>query len=186
MASFIFWAALATARAQESDSCFPPLDEPITSWSTSGASQRLHIASGAGKRVSVTFRAILAELETTWIQGPYDTTTDGLLIDVDTSQAWLHKAAEDYVTDLIVTADVSGVRVRAPVAYLAWPNGQAAGAVVWTGEQQRTLAPHGVLATSSVAATVDTTNPEERWMPDVSDSAPARQPRELPDTGGVP
>jgi hypothetical protein len=98
----------------------------------------------------------------------------------------MHPAAADYVTDLAAMLTVGRRQVRAPDAFVTWPEGPEATPVLWTTSEQRALAPQGVLRPELRVWFDD--DPEGRLLPDVSDLAPpaVRTPSAGADTGVAP
>jgi hypothetical protein len=147
---------------------------PAVTWDPAADSQRLRVHAPADRVVTVRFRALLGSLEYAWSQGPYVASGGALSVDVRVpSAAWLDPAARDFVTDLVVTVEIGARRLRAPEAYLAWPAGPGAPAVVWTRAEQRRFAPHGVFAASAIRLGLSSDDPEERFLPHLASPEPA-------------
>jgi hypothetical protein len=118
---------------------------------------------------TLSVEAGLSGLHTGWTQGPYRANEQGVVTArlIPPSEAFLHEVALDYLTVLRVRLtgtgeDGSVLIIRAPNAFLAWPNGQQAGPVVWDRATAAVEAPNGV-----VSETVRTSLgelPEGAWV----------------------
>jgi hypothetical protein len=88
---------------------------------------------------------------TSWTQGPLEDEDGELQVALAPPPgAFLDPLAEDYVTDLSVrltgeSEDEAPLGLSAPSAFLAWPNGPTAPAVVWDRAKMDEEAPLGVV-----------------------------------------
>jgi hypothetical protein len=157
---------LGEARASDCGQFDGVIPETLPEWAAYGDSHRL-TASGLDPNLSYTLeiRARLGSLSTSWSQ-PVPVDGQGTLTAElsPPSGAFLHELASDYVTDLSVKLvgrqqDVVHVSLRVPAAFLAWPDGQQAGPVVWDRVTMEQEAPFGItdeaLRTSIGATDVD-------------------------------
>lgn len=163
---------LTTARAEPPGGGPPP--NPV-SWGSvadglGGAAPAVHVEARSGALVTVTAEARLGELRHAWAVLPVVSSGDAVDVPLEVPpEAWLHRAAADYLTDLRVWVEVDGV-AWLQIGSLAWPDGSTGAPVVWTAEEAERLAPQGVLRAE--LRQPDIADHTTRMMPDLSDVAP--------------
>lgn len=127
---------------------------PAATWTEQGDERLVRITDADPSLAwSLEAEASLGGLSTRWYTLLPAPEPDGSLsarVDVPDS-AFLHDVALDFLTVLrvyLVGTDDAGrpmVRTRLPPAFLAWPDGRAAGSVVWDLPTARALAPNGIV-----------------------------------------
>lgn len=158
------------AIAQECETAAAAVPPIAVEWVAAGTgTHNLEIDLDPTLGVELRFQAALAERTHDWVQGPYLPDASGhLVVAVEPPDAaFLHDMALDYLTVLRVlvvgqrSASIETAR-RAPPAFLVWPDGGGAPAVVWDRATAASGAPNGVLS----AAVRDGFQglPEDAWI----------------------
>lgn len=171
------------ARATETNACgaFEGLTENLLVWVADGQTHRL-TATGLDPQLSYTLeaRARLGSLSTTWSQS-VSVDEHGAMTATITlpAGAFLHALAEDYVTDLSMKLvgrldGADQLSLRVPAAFLAWPDGQLAAAVVWDRSTMESMAPLGVVDAALRATFADAE--VERVMPPIPFTTTPQEP----------